>query len=129
MAGRGRRGWFPRVLGRSVRVRRRRLAFAGLLAAVLAAGAAATGGLGADAMHAAVSSGGAGHAPTPPPSAVAPAPSAAPLASRAAAAPAAAAPSSPAGEPASGEPAWQEMPAAIADIVSQFANTQGAAGG
>lgn len=128
MAGRGRRGGFPRVLGRSVRVRRRRLAFAGLLAAVLAAGAAATGGLGADAMRAAVSSSGTGHALTPPPSAVAAAPSAAPLASRAAAAPPAAAPSSAAGEPASGEPAWQEMPAAIADIVSQFASTQGAAG-
>ncbi|MDQ0261518.1 serine hydrolase, partial [Sinomonas atrocyanea] len=128
MAPRGDRRRLPRVLGRSARARRRRLAFLGMLAALLVAGLTAAAGLGPGVLRVAEASAEKAHPQAPAASAARPSgPAPAPAAS-APPLPSPAAPSSPAPPPIPAQPAWQEMPASIAGTVSQFVSSRGAAG-
>lgn len=108
----GRRPWRTGVLGRSARVRRRRLALAAVLALLLVAGSATIlvwGSPAGKTASPAVKT--AKKLPTPPPSAVGVTPS-----------PAASSLTATAG------PAWRAMPQDITDIIDGFIDAQGAAG-
>lgn len=135
-AGRRRRLPFERLLGRSVRVRRRRLtllAFGAVL--LISAGTLGMAGFSAGAVRAA----GAGRLPTPPPSAVTPIPArtsskgssgSSPSAQATPSGHASAAPSS-AGTPSAGQAGagqWQAMPSTVSDLISQFVSDEAASG-
>ncbi|MDP9882780.1 D-alanyl-D-alanine carboxypeptidase [Sinomonas atrocyanea] len=132
MARRGPRRWRLRLLGRTVRARRRRLAFLGVLAALLVAGLTAAAAIGPGVLRAAGASAEQAHAPAPSGAAGArPSDSAPPVLAAAPAAvpapsPAPAAASAPASSGA--QPAWQDLPASLAGTVAQFVSSQGAAG-